>query len=70
MNVKGLSIIAIVCLGAIITIDFTSFKLPVIAEGTGAKSEELIHALSLSYLASYRINVKTCGLGINLSQSE
>jgi hypothetical protein len=53
MNIKGLSIIAAFCLTIVLTIDFTSFKIPEIVEGTGTKAENLIYTLCISYLASY-----------------
>lgn len=53
MNIKGLSIIATICLVIVLTIDFTPFKFPELFEGTGAKAEILIYTLSISYLASY-----------------
>lgn len=53
MNIKGLSIIAVFCLTTVLTIDFTSFKMPELIEGTGTKAETLIYTFCISYLASY-----------------
>ena len=53
MKIKGLSIIALVCLVIVLTIDFTSFKIPELVEGTASKIENLIYTLCISYLASY-----------------
>lgn len=53
MNIKGLSIIAVLCLAIVLTIDFSSFKIPELVNGTGTKFETLIYTLSISYLASY-----------------
>jgi hypothetical protein len=53
MKIKGLSIIALICLVIVLTIDLSSFKIPEIIVGTADKSENLIHTLLISYLASY-----------------
>jgi hypothetical protein len=53
MKIKGLSIIALICLVIVLTIDLSSFKIPEIIVGTANKSENLKHTLSISYLASY-----------------
>lgn len=53
MKIRGLSIIAAICLTIVITIDFTAFKFHELIEGKGAKFETLIYTLSISYIASY-----------------
>lgn len=53
MKIRGLSIIAVFCLAIVITIDFTTLKIPELIDRTGAKFEMLIYTLSISYLASY-----------------
>lgn len=53
MDIKGLSIIAILCIITVLIIDFTTIKIPEWVEGTGARAEGLIYTLCISYIASY-----------------
>lgn len=53
MNIKSLSIFAVFCLVVILIIDFSSFKIPELVEGTATRSESLIYTLCISYIASY-----------------
>lgn len=53
MNIKSLSIFAVFCLVVILIIDFSSFKIPELVEGTATRAESLIYTLCISYIASY-----------------
>jgi hypothetical protein len=53
MNIKGLSIFAVFCLVIVLIIDFTTFKIPELIEGTAKRAETLIYTLCISYIASY-----------------
>jgi hypothetical protein len=53
MNIKGLSIFAVFCLVIVLIIDFSTFKIPELIEGTATRAETLIYTLCISYIASY-----------------
>tara|TARA_B110001469_G_C9629287_1_gene314556 strand:+ start:1299 stop:2060 length:762 start_codon:yes stop_codon:yes gene_type:complete len=53
MNIKGLSVFAIFCLIIVFIIDFSSFKIPELIDGTAKRAETLIYTLCISYIASY-----------------
>ena len=53
MKIKGLSIIALLCVGLFIWINFIEFKFEEVIKGTGEKFEYFIETISLSYLAAY-----------------
>jgi hypothetical protein len=53
MKIKGLTIIAILCLGLFALINFCNFKFEEIYIGTAQKSEYFIETISLSYLSGY-----------------
>jgi len=53
MNIRGLTVIAILCLGIVIWIDFIDFKFQELFEGTGQKVENLIEGFCLSYISGY-----------------
>jgi hypothetical protein len=53
MKIKGLTIIAILCVGLLVWINFIDLKFDELAKGTGVKFEYFIETISLSYLAAY-----------------
>ena len=53
MKIKGLTVVALVCFGLIVWINFFEFKFEELVEGTGQKIEFLTEALALSYLAAF-----------------
>lgn len=53
MKIKGLSIIAIVCIGLLVWINFFDFKFYELIKGTGTKVESFAEIISLSYIAAY-----------------
>jgi hypothetical protein len=53
MKIKGLSIIAICCIGLLVWINFVDFKFVEWVKGTGTKFEYFIETICLSYLAAY-----------------
>jgi len=53
MKIKGLSIIAIFCIGLLVWINFVDFKFNEWVNGTGTKFEYFIETICLSYLAAY-----------------
>ena len=53
MKIKGLTVIAIICVGLFAWINFFDFKFTEFIVVTGKKIEYLIESISLSYLAAY-----------------
>jgi len=53
MKIKGLTIIAFLCFGLIIWINFIDFKFTELIDGKGAKAENLIESFCLSFIAAY-----------------
>jgi len=53
MKIKGLSIIAIFCIGLLVWINFVDFKFDEWVNGIGSKFEYFIETICLSYLAAY-----------------
>jgi len=53
MKIKGLAVIAIICVGLIVWINFFDYKFSELILGTGAKVEYLAETISLSYLAAF-----------------
>ena len=53
MKIKGLTVIAIICVGLFAWINFFDIKFTELVVGTGKKIEYLIETISLSYLAAY-----------------
>lgn len=53
MKFKHLTLIACICLGLVIWINFLDFKLPEIILGKGVKFENLIEGFSKAFIASY-----------------
>jgi len=53
MKIKGLTIIAFLCFGLVIWINFIDFKFIELIEGKGTKAEYLIESFCLSFIAAY-----------------
>jgi len=53
MKIKGLTIIAIICIGLLVWINFIDLKFDELTKGSGVKFEYFIETISLSYLAAY-----------------
>jgi hypothetical protein len=53
MKIKGLTVVALICLGLLVWINLFEYKFEELVAGTGAKIEYFAEALSLSYLAAY-----------------
>ncbi len=53
MKIKGLTIIAMICIGLLVWINFVDFKFGELSNGTGEKFEYFIESICLSLLAAY-----------------
>ena len=53
MKTRGLSLIAVFCIGVIAWINFSDLKIPEIHTGYGSKFEKIAEVLAFSYLGSY-----------------
>jgi len=53
MKIKGLSIIALICVGLLVWVNFIDLKFDELVKGTGEKFEYFTETISLSYLAAY-----------------